>query len=157
MRPALRRCAAPHRFDPQPDPGNAGVGIERHAPGASQERAPTKERGPFYVASERKLMEASVAIQVLPQRVGGNDEVCRIVDEAIAYIQTKFPDAYVGPFETTIEGEYDLCMEVVAGVNRICVEAGAPEVATYVKIFFAPEEGVLTTEQKISKYHENDA
>ena len=36
-------------------------------------------------------MEASVAIQVLPQRVGGNDEVCRIVDEAIAYIQTKFP------------------------------------------------------------------
>lgn len=68
-------------------------------------------------------MEASVAIQVLPQRVGGNDEVCRIVDEAIAYIQTKFPDAYVGPFETTIQGEYDLCMEVVAGVNRICVEA----------------------------------
>ncbi len=38
-------------------------------------------------------MEASVASQVLPQRVGGNDEVCRIVDEAIAYIQTKFPDA----------------------------------------------------------------
>lgn len=111
----------------------------------------------FFVASERKLMEASVAIQVLPQRVGGNDEVCRIVDEAIAYIQTKFPDAYVGPFETTIQGDYDLCMEVVAGVNRICVEAGAPEVATYVKIFYAPEEGVLTTEEKISKYHENDA
>ena len=88
---------------------------------------------------------------------GCNEEVCRIVDEAIAYIQTKFPDAYVGPFETTIQGEYDLCMEVVAGVNRICVEAGAPEVATYVKIFFAPEEGVLTTEEKISKYHENDA
>lgn len=45
---------------------------------------------------ERKAYGASVAIQVLPQRVGGNDEVCRIVDEAIAYIQTKFPDAYVG-------------------------------------------------------------
>ena len=43
------------------------------------------------------------------------------------------------------------------GQVRICVEAGAPEVATYVKIFFAPEEGVLTTEEKISKYHENDA
>ncbi len=116
-----------------------------------------KQGARFFVASERKLMEASVAIQVLPQRVGGNDEVCRIVDEAIAYIQTKFPDAYVGPFETAIQGDYDLCMEVVAGVNRICIEAGAPEVATYVKIFFAPEEGVLTTEEKISKYHENDA
>jgi len=124
----------------------------------NERTGPYGKRGArFLVASERKLMEASVAIQVLPQRVGGNDEVCRIVDEAIAYIQTKFPDAYVGPFETTIQGEYDLCMEVVAGVNRICVEAGAPEVATYVKIFFAPEEGVLTTEEKISKYHENDA
>lgn len=102
-------------------------------------------------------MEASVAIQVLPQHVEGTGEVVRIVDEAIAYIQSKCPDAYVGPFETTIQGEYDLCMEVVAGVNRICVEAGAPEVATYVKIFFAPEMGVLTTEEKISKYHENDA
>ncbi|WP_085831085.1 thiamine-binding protein [Collinsella vaginalis] len=98
-------------------------------------------------------MEASVAIQVLPQRVGGTAEVVRIVDEAIAYIQQEFPDAYVGPFETTIEGEYDHCMQVVAEVNRIVVAAGAPEVATYVKIFFAPEEGVLTTEEKISKYH----
>lgn len=124
----------------------------------NERTGPYGKRGArFFVVSERKLMEASVAIQVLPQRVGGNDEVCRIVDEAIAYIQTKFPDAYVGPFETTVQGDYDLCMEVVAGVNRICVEAGAPEVATYVKIFFAPEEGVLTTEEKISKYHENDA
>ncbi|OUP08622.1 thiamine-binding protein [Collinsella sp. An2] len=102
-------------------------------------------------------MEASVAIQVLPQNVGGNDEVCRIVDEAIAYIQTKFPDAYVGPFETTIQGDYDLCMEVLAGVSRICTEAGAGEVATYAKIFYAPEQGVLTTEQKIGKYHEHEA
>ena len=102
-------------------------------------------------------MEASVAIQVLPQGVDGTKEVIRIVDEAIAYIQAKFPDAYVGPFETTIQGDYDACMEVVAGVSRICTQAGAPEVATYVKIFFAPESGVLTTEEKISKYHENDA
>ena len=101
-------------------------------------------------------MEASVAIQVLPQRVGGNEEVCRIVDEAIAYIKTKFPNAYVGPFETAIQGDYDLCMEVLAEVNLICARAGAPEVATYAKIFFAPEEGVLTTEQKIGKYHPED-
>lgn len=102
-------------------------------------------------------MEASVAIQVLPQQVEGTAEVVRIVDEAIAYIRSVFPDAYVGPFETTIQGDYDRCMEVVAGVNRICVDAGAPEVATYVKIFFAPEVGVLTTEEKVAKYHENDA
>ena len=101
-------------------------------------------------------MEASVAIQVLPQRVGGNEEVCRIVDEAIAYIQSEFPDAYVGPFETAIQGEYEHCMRVLTEVNLICAKAGASEVATYAKIFFAPEEGVLTTEQKIGKYHLED-
>ena len=116
-----------------------------------------KTRGPLFCGLGREAHGSKRRNSGPAQRVGGNDEVCRIVDEAIAYIQTKFPDAYVGPFETTIQGDYDLCMEVVAGVNRICVEAGAPEVATYVKIFFAPEEGVLTTEEKISKYHENDA
>ena len=98
-------------------------------------------------------MEASVAIQVLPQRVETTEEVVRIVDEAIAYITSEFPDAYVGPFETVIEGDYDHCMRVVAEVSRIAAAAGAPEVATYVKVFFAPETGVLTTEEKIGKYH----
>ena len=102
-------------------------------------------------------MEASVAIQVLPQNVGGDEEVCRIVDEAIAYIQSKFPDAYVGPFETAIEGDYDLCMEVLAEVNRIVVKAGADKGATYAKIFYSPEQGLLTTEQKVGKYHEHEA
>ena len=102
-------------------------------------------------------MEASVAIQVLPQNVGTDEEVCRIVDEAIAYIRSKFPDAYVGPFETAIEGDYDLCMEVVAEVNRIVIMAGADKVATYAKIFFAPERGPLTTAQTVGKYHGREA
>ena len=101
-------------------------------------------------------MEAGVAIQVLPQGVEGNDEVCRVVDEAIAYIKSEFPDAYVSPFETVIEGDYDHCMQVVAEVNRIAVKAGATGVDTYVKIFYSPEEGVLTTEEKIGKYHLDD-
>lgn len=104
-----------------------------------------------------RSMEASVAIQVLPQNAGSDEEVCRIVDEAIAYIQSKFPDAYVGPFETTIQGDYDLCMEVLAEVNRIVIKAGADKVATYAKIFFAPERGLLTTEQKVGKYHGREA
>lgn len=101
-------------------------------------------------------MEASVAIQVLPRGIEGDAEVCRVVDEVIAYIMGEFPNAYVGPFETTIEGEYDHCMRVIAEANRIAVAAGAPSVATYVKIFFSPERGVMTTDEKISKYHEQD-
>ena len=49
-------------------------------------------------------MKASVAIQVLPS-VQDEDELIRIVDEVIAYIKSTGLNCYVGPFETTIEGE----------------------------------------------------
>ncbi len=102
-------------------------------------------------------MQASVAIQLLPQGVQGNDEVVRVVDEVIAYIMSEFPDAYVGPFETAIEGEYDHCMEVLAEASRVAVRAGSAKVAVYSKIFCDDNGHLLTTEEKISKYHENEA
>ena len=95
-------------------------------------------------------MNASIAIQVLP-KVATNDETVRIVDEAIAYIKSFGLHTEVGPFETTIEGDYDTLMEIVKGCSRICVEAGAPGVMTYVKINFNPE-GVLTIDQKTAKH-----
>ncbi|MBS1401916.1 MAG: thiamine-binding protein [Oscillospiraceae bacterium] len=97
-------------------------------------------------------MNASVAIQVLPNVVE-NDELIRIVDEAIAYIKSFGLHTVVGAFETTVEGDYDTLMEIVKGCSRICVEAGAPGVMTYVKINFDPE-GVLTIDQKTAKHQE---
>ena len=49
-------------------------------------------------------MSASIAIQILP-KVDTDEEVCRIVDEVIAYIQNTGLTYQVGAFETTIEGE----------------------------------------------------
>jgi uncharacterized protein YqgV (UPF0045/DUF77 family) len=49
-------------------------------------------------------MNASVAIQVLPD-VQNDEELVRIVDEVIAYIASTGYNYYVGPFETTIEGD----------------------------------------------------
>ncbi len=97
-------------------------------------------------------MNASVAIQVLPNVVD-NDQLIRIVDEAIAYIKSFGLHTVVGAFETTVEGDYDTLMEIVKGCSRICVEAGAPGVMTYVKINFNPE-GVLTIDQKTAKHQE---
>ena len=57
-------------------------------------------------------MNASVAIQVLPN-VQDEEEVIRIVDEVIAYIRSIGLNYYVGPFETTIEGDYDQLMDIV--------------------------------------------
>ncbi|MGD9569076.1 MAG: MTH1187 family thiamine-binding protein [Sedimentibacter sp.] len=98
-------------------------------------------------------MEASVAIQVLPN-VGSTDEVIRIVDEVIDYIKSTGLNYYVGPFETTIEGDYEQLMDIVKNCQLIVVKAGAPSVSTYVKIFFNPNGGVLTIDQKVTKHHQ---
>ncbi|MCF6464602.1 thiamine-binding protein [Clostridium sp. Cult2] len=97
-------------------------------------------------------MNASVAIQVLPG-VESKEQIISIVDEVIAYIKGTGLTYYVGPFETTIEGEYEELMEIVKKCQYIAIEAGCPSVMSYVKINFRPEGGVLTIDQKVSKHH----
>lgn len=97
-------------------------------------------------------MEASVAIQVLPN-VPTDEEVCRIVDEVIAYIQSFGLSTYVGPFETTIEGDYDTLMDIVKECQKVAIKAGCGKVTAYVKVFYEPDGEVMTIEHKISKYH----
>ncbi len=98
-------------------------------------------------------MKASVAIQVEP-KVGSDDEACRIVDEVIAYIKSTGFNYFVGPCETSIEGDYDSLMEIVKNCQLIAVKAGAPAVNAYVKICYRPNGQVLTIERKTKKFHE---
>ena len=98
-------------------------------------------------------MNASVAIQVLPN-VQDEEEVIRIVDEVIAYIRSTGLNYYVGPFETTIEGDYDQLMDIVKECQHIAVRAGAPSVAAYIKGSYHPEGDVLTIEKKVTKHHQ---
>lgn len=97
-------------------------------------------------------MNASAAIQVLPN-VTDDEEVIRIVDECIAYIKSFGLSTYVGPFETTVEGDYDQLMEIVAGCQKIAIQAGCNQVSAYVKIVYKPEGEVLTIEKKVAKHH----
>jgi uncharacterized protein YqgV (UPF0045/DUF77 family) len=100
-------------------------------------------------------MKSSVAIQVLPA-VDSDQEVCRIVDEVIAYIASTGLNYYVGPCETAIEGEdYDQLMEIVKNCQKIAIKAGCKSVSAYVKINYRPEGEVLTIDQKIGKYHKD--
>ena len=98
-------------------------------------------------------MNASVAIQVLP-KVATNKETIQVVDEVIAFIKSFDVKVEVGPFETTIEGDYEVLMEIVKGCPKVCVEAGAPSAMTYVKINYVPT-GVLTIEEKCAKHRED--
>ena len=97
-------------------------------------------------------MKVSVAIQVLPE--AENDaELIRIVDAVIDYIKSSGLNVCVGPFETVIEGEsYDEIMNIVADCQKVAINAGCKSVSAYVKIVYKPEGGVLTIDEKISKY-----
>lgn len=99
-------------------------------------------------------MTASAAIQILP-KAENEEELLRIVDEVIAYIASSGLNYYVGPFETTVEGDsYDEIMKVISECSKIAIEAGATQVSAYIKTVFRPKGGVLTIDKKVSKYHQ---
>ena len=97
-------------------------------------------------------MSASIAIQVLPATE--NDvELCRIVDEVIAYIHSTGLHYQVGAFETAIEGEsYDELMDIAKECLKVAVQAGATKVSAYIKAVYCPDGDILTIAQKTGKY-----
>ena len=98
-------------------------------------------------------MTSSIAIQVLP-KVDSEEELIRIVDEVIAYIASTGLNYYVGPFETTIEGEsYDELMTIATNCQKVAVKAGCESVSAYIKVVYRPEGEVLTIDKKVSKHH----
>ncbi|MDR1950527.1 MAG: thiamine-binding protein [Spirochaetaceae bacterium] len=99
-----------------------------------------------------KQPEASLAIQVLPKTADG-DEVIRIVDAVIAYIKSTGLNTFVGPFETTVEGDFETLMDVAKECQRICLREGAEAVSSYIKMAYNPTEGVWSIDKKVAKHH----
>ena len=99
-----------------------------------------------------KQPEASIAIQCLPKVEG--EEVIRVVDKVIEYIKSTGLNTFVGPCETTVEGDYDTLMDIVKECQLICIREGAPSVSSYVKIALNPKAGVWTIDKKTAKYHQ---
>ena len=98
-----------------------------------------------------KRPEASIAIQVLPQSVKG-DEILAIVDKVIAYIKSTGLTAVVGPFETVIEGDFDKLMEIAKECQKICIREGAESLLTYIKIAYNPNGGTWSIDEKTAKH-----
>ena len=95
---------------------------------------------------------ASLAIQVLPKVEG--EEVIRIVDQVIGYIKSTGLNTFVGPFETTVEGDFDQLCAIAAECQRICIREGAQSVSIYIKMAYNPGAGVWSIEKKVKKHHE---
>ena len=97
-------------------------------------------------------MSTSIAIQVLPEAENDQD-LCRMVDEVIAYIAGTGLRYEVGPFETTIEGEcYDQLMDIAKECQHVAIRAGALKVSAYIKVVYRPKGEILTIDQKIGKH-----
>ena len=101
-------------------------------------------------------MKASICIQVLP-KAKNDDDLIRIVDEVIAYIKSTGLNYFVGPFETSIEGEdYDELMDIAKECQKVAIRAGATSVSAYIKLNYKPNSEVLSIAQKVTKHHLND-
>lgn len=95
-------------------------------------------------------MNSALAIQCLPQGVEGKEQVYHAVDQAIAAIEASGLPYTVGPFETVIEGPLDQLFALAQAAHKAVLEAGAPGVATYMKLFSAPDLG--SSEEKTGKF-----
>jgi len=100
------------------------------------------------------MYTTSIAIQILPDE-RDLKKVCEIVDTVISYIDSTGCHYEVGPFETVVEGDFDVLMNIIKRCTEIPIEAGAPAVKAYVKINHNPG-GVLTINEKIDKYREKE-
>lgn len=98
---------------------------------------------------ENKKMNASVSLQVLPRVEVKN--LFPVVDKVIEYIASTGVNYVVGPMETTMEGDLDTLLDIVKKAQYICIEQGAENVYSYVKINYS-KEGVFTIDEKIGKY-----
>lgn len=96
-------------------------------------------------------MNASIAVQVLPI-VADTDEVIRIVDHVIAYIDTTGVSYQVGAFETSLEGDYDQLMDILKNIPLEAAKVTTAPVMVYSKISYKPNGTILTIAKKTDKY-----
>lgn len=90
----------------------------------------------------------NVGFQVLPKVSGGN--AYAVVDKAIEVVQKANVKYEVGAMETVMEGELDRLLAIVMEAQEACIQAGASEVMTHVKIHYRPEG--VSMDEKLAKY-----
>ncbi|MDI6666194.1 thiamine-binding protein [Leuconostoc falkenbergense] len=96
-------------------------------------------------------MISSIAVQVLPMTANEND-IIKIVDHVIAYIDASGVNYQVGAFESTLEGDYDQLMSLLAQLPKVAAEITDIPVMVYSKINMATTGDVLTIAKKTDKY-----
>ena len=99
-------------------------------------------------------MKTSIAIQIEPN-MPTDQEAVRVVDEVIDYIRSTGLHYYVGPSETSIEGD-DLhqLLDILENCMYVASKAGSAKVSGYVKLVYKENGNVLTIDEKVTKHHQ---
>ncbi|KGE73416.1 thiamine-binding protein [Spirochaeta lutea] len=93
-------------------------------------------------------MAIHVSLQIIPKVESGR--VYEVVDAVIEYIASTGVPYIVGPMETTMEGELDELLGIVAKAQEICTSRGAERVLSMVKIDYSTRG--VTFDEKLHKY-----
>jgi uncharacterized protein (TIGR00106 family) len=83
------------------------------------------------------MANALVSIQIIPKTKNGED-VIPYVDEAIRVIDESGVKYEVHPLETTMEGELEQLLKIIAEMNEKMIEKGSRNVISQVKILYQP-------------------
>lgn len=84
------------------------------------------------VSAKQENNETYVAFQVIPRvREGNNFE---IVDKAIEVVKKAGVPFQVAAMETTMKGDLDQLLDIVKQAQQVCLDNGAVEVITNIKI-----------------------
>lgn len=76
--------------------------------------------------------EVYLAFQVIPRIRNGNN--FEIVDEAIEVVKNANVPYQISAMETTMKGELNYLLEIVKAAQQKCLDCGAVEVITNIKI-----------------------
>lgn len=92
----------------------------------------------------------NLAIQILPLHFK-KEETYSIIDAAIAKVQQSGLKYVVCPFETVIEGPYDIVMQLANDMQEACYAAGAKNLLINMKLHRSNEKDIAI-EDKTGKY-----
>ena len=93
------------------------------------------------------MINCSIALQILP--LDNHDGRLEIIDKVIYFLQSKYSNVTVTPFETVIEGEFNDLMD---SLKECFVLAGedSNNIFANVKINYGD---ILTTDEKLKKFN----
>jgi uncharacterized protein YqgV (UPF0045/DUF77 family) len=94
--------------------------------------------------------KVNIAVQLIP--ITDPDRMYDVIDKAIEIIQKAGVDCVVCPFETVMEGDYEVLMRIIQEMQQACFSAGAPELIMNLKIHMASDKDVRIND-KLEKYN----